>query len=512
MTAVEVMDGEVVRRWFLLAADALGKTSAAIDLLNVFPIPDADTGTNLHRTLVSAAEAVAALPPGASPADLWQAGTAAALRGACGNSGIIVSQLLRGLADICGPAVPCDGAVVAAALANAAAAARAAVRRPVEGTVLTVADAAARAAARATGLAEVSREAARGARAALARTEEQLEVLAASGVVDAGGAGLCVVLDALSAAVTGLLPDAFEVPPPARRTAASPAAPGPGRAGQPLFEVTFLLDAPGQAAATLADRLDEIGDSLVVSGSDPQWHVHVHAPDAGAVIEAALAAGLLSKITVTYLNGAQSPIPAGRHGPAPALVMVADGAGLAGLLRQAGAEVVDGGPAAAPAAALAGLAALAGPSTLVAPADLAGSWPPGWPVVEVASEVQAVAAAAVHDRHASATADAAAMRRAVAAMRCGAVRAAGGVVTGVVTGVTGAGEVARGSDQAAVAAAVVGALVGEQTELVTVLTGQGADHGLGDSAAATAAALAPGADVLCYDGGMAGAVLLVGAE
>src|ERR1022692_204148 len=128
----EVLDGEVVRRWLRLAADALGQARSAIDALNVFPVPDADTGTNLYRTMVCATEALAALPPRASSSEVWRAAASGALLGACGNSGIIVSQLLRGLADTCGPASPCDGPVVALALVNAAALARAAVHRPTE--------------------------------------------------------------------------------------------------------------------------------------------------------------------------------------------------------------------------------------------------------------------------------------------------------------------------------------------------------------------------------------------
>ena len=124
--AAEVLDGETVKRWCRLSVDALGQARAAIDALNVFPVPDADTGTNLHITLMSAAEAVESLPPGAGAAEVWHAAARGALLGACGNSGIIVSQLLRGLADVCAPEPRCDGAVVARALAHAAASARAA--------------------------------------------------------------------------------------------------------------------------------------------------------------------------------------------------------------------------------------------------------------------------------------------------------------------------------------------------------------------------------------------------
>src|SRR5271170_2401246 len=195
--AAEVLDGETVRRWCRLSVDALAQARAAIDALNVFPVPDADTGTNLHLTLMSAADAVESLPPGAGPAEIWPAAARGALLGACGNSGIIVSQLLRGLADVCAAQPRCDGVVVARALTHAAASARAAVSRPAEGTVLTVADAAARAATAAAGaipagdgtaLAAVVIAAAAAAREALSGTREQLDVLAASGVVDAGAA------------------------------------------------------------------------------------------------------------------------------------------------------------------------------------------------------------------------------------------------------------------------------------------------------------------------------------
>jgi dihydroxyacetone kinase-like predicted kinase len=142
--AAEILDGETVRRWCRLSVDALAQTRAAIDALNVFPVPDADTGTNLHLTLMAAAEAVESLPPAAGSAEIWPVLARGALLGACGNSGIIVSQLLRGLADVCAAEPRCDGAVLARALAHAAAMARAAVGRPAEGTVLTAADAAAR--------------------------------------------------------------------------------------------------------------------------------------------------------------------------------------------------------------------------------------------------------------------------------------------------------------------------------------------------------------------------------
>jgi dihydroxyacetone kinase-like predicted kinase len=366
VVAAEVMDGAVVRRWCRLAAEALAQTRSAIDALNVYPVPDADTGTNLYRTLRSAAEAVDALPEAAGPDAVWQAAASGAMLGACGNSGIIVSQLFRGLADICATASPCDGQVVARALGHAAELARAAVSRPAEGTVLTVADAAAQAAAElflarlsteaapatagltaglATGqatahLGAVVLAAATAARRALALTTGQLEILAASGVVDAGAAGLCVVLDAWAAAIAGTSPESFAVPAPGRPQPHSPApradATDPSSCS---YEVTYLLEAPADRLAGLREQLDSMGDSLVIAGgaaADPAttglWHVHVHVPDAGAAIEAGLRAGPPRRITVTYLGAP----PAAAH----RVLAICDTAGMAALAESAGAQVL----------------------------------------------------------------------------------------------------------------------------------------------------------------------------
>ena len=257
--AAEILDGETVRHWCRLSVDALAQARAAIDALNVFPVPDADTGTNLHLTLMAAAEAVEPLPPSAGPSEVWPAVARGALLGACGNSGIIVSQLLRGLADVCAPEPRCDGTVLARALAHAAATARAAVGRPAEGTVLTVADAAARAAASAPGgLAGVVTAADASAREALAGTREQLDVLAARGVVDAGAAGLCVLLDALAAVVTGTRAGAFEIPAPRPAPAAAAGAP-PREPSSSGYEVTYLLEAPVGPVGELRERLGAPG-------------------------------------------------------------------------------------------------------------------------------------------------------------------------------------------------------------------------------------------------------------
>jgi dihydroxyacetone kinase-like predicted kinase len=516
MPAAEVMDAAVVRSWLRLAAGALERARSAIDLLNVFPVADSDTGTNLHKTLASAADALDGLPEQATAADVWGTAATAALRGACGNSGIIVSQMLCGLADTCGPAEPCDGPVVALGLARAAALARAAVHRPVEGTLLTVADAASRAAdtaaARSGALPEVARAAALGASEALTATPDQLDVLAAGGVVDAGGAGLCVVLDALSEVVNGCAQQPFAVPRPAHPRDAGTTSAG---ASPFCYEVTFLLNAAQGAVATLRDGLDLLGDSLVVSGSEPQWHVHVHVADAGAAIEAGLTAGRLSKITITYLNGTQGRPPAAQPAVASRVVAVAEGADLGRLLRQAGATVTESPDP----AALAELSSSPGPAVVITPPGrFAAHWPAGWPVLQIDCAIQSLAALAVHDPQRDPQADLAAMARAAAGMRCAILTAADrGTAASPGTrryvGRIGGQLAADGTGQKAVAAALTDQLLAAaDTEMITLLTGRSAEPGIGIFLARHVAARAPAIEFACYEGGMTGDVLLIGAE
>ncbi|WP_030544527.1 DAK2 domain-containing protein [Streptomyces albus] len=414
----------MVRTWCGLALEALGKARESIDAINVYPVADGDTGTNLYFTVESAAQAVeavfaahaepAAVPAGpgtAVPAlpDALRAMTHGALIGARGNSGTILSQMLRGLAEVLAvpreatgetagevaaePGGRAGGERLRRALRQAGEAAYRAVAHPVEGTMLTVAAAAAEAAERAGGgAAEVVRAAYEGARAALEETPGQLEVLGRAGVVDAGGYGLVTVLGALMEAVTG------ESPRPKGRRGRSGRAPGPpagqppaaapagsdipyagagedggpapaettlpetprGGAGAgaepavcdgagPAFEVMYLLEAGDEAVETLRERLDPLGDSLVVVGGDGLWNVHVHVDDAGAAVEAGIEAGRPYRIRVTHFGSdahrAQQPPRAQR-----AVVMVVPGDGLAELCRESGATVVTVRPGEPPAA------------------------------------------------------------------------------------------------------------------------------------------------------------------
>ncbi|MEU7567272.1 DAK2 domain-containing protein [Streptomyces fradiae] len=365
------LDPAAVRAWCALALDALGREREEIDAINVYPVADGDTGTNLYLTVEAARQAVEALftaggdgghggagaDDGAgggggggavpAPAATVRALAHGALIGARGNSGTILAQLLRGMADVL--AHGCDGAHLARALSTASTAARRAVAHPVEGTILSVAEAAARAAGEAgPDLRDVARAAYDGARAALDATPGQLDVLARAGVVDAGGRGLVTVLGALVEALTG------EAPPPvprARRAAPLPAAAGVSggdcAASGPAYEVIYLLEAGDDAVARLRARLDALGDSLVVVGGDGLWNVHVHVDDAGAAVEAGVEAGRPYRIRVTHFAADAARAAAAETGGSPAaepvqraVVAVVPGEGLAGLCAEAGATTV----------------------------------------------------------------------------------------------------------------------------------------------------------------------------
>ncbi|MFJ1900746.1 DAK2 domain-containing protein [Streptomyces sp. NPDC088115] len=355
------LDAVAVRTWCSLALDALGREREAIDAINVYPVADGDTGTNLYLTAESAAAAVEAVfaahetgTSAPSTADAVRAMAHGALLGARGNSGTILAQLLRGMAGVLAeePGVPAGADRLRLALTRAAASAREAVAHPVEGTVLTVATAAAEAAGRTgagAGAGAVARAAYEGARTALEATPGQLAVLGRAGVVDAGGRGLVAVLGALVEAVSGRAPERpYEMPAAPVPFAAAdgcPAADDPP--GGPAFEVIYLLEAGDEAVRRLRTRLDALGDSLVVVGGDGLWNVHVHVDDAGAAVEAGVEAGRPYRIRITHFAADRlhaRPEPAQR-----AVVVVVPGDGLGGLCAEAGATTVLARPGEPPA-------------------------------------------------------------------------------------------------------------------------------------------------------------------
>jgi hypothetical protein len=531
VAAIEVLDPSAVRRWCTGAVAALEAARAEIDDLNVYPVPDGDTGTNLLLTLRAADSAVRTDPPGDLAATLASMARGAVL-GARGNSGVILSQVLRGLAESL-PAYPPDpgsgagsaeamgsgGRALGAALARAARLAWEAVAEPVEGTMLTVVRAAAEAATAAgDSLAEVARAAARGAARALERTPEQLPVLARAGVVDAGGRGLCLLLEALAAVVGG-------DPVPVQRGRSRAPRDTVRETGSDAYdyEVQYLLDAEEPGA--LREELTGLGDSLVVVGTgEGTWTVHVHVNDVGAAIEAGVRAGRPHRITVTRF--ADEPPPDFRR-DGTSVVAVAPGAGVAELFVAEGVLVADGTEDAVLDAVLsAGTAAavvLPGRVELVAIADAAARRARAAgievAVVPTRSPVQGLAAVAVHDEGRRFGDDIIAMAEAAAATRWAevfpaerdALTMAGPCQAGDILGLVDGEVVVIGSEQTAVAAEVLDRMLSGGGELVTLVLGA-ADAELGHALERRLVRDHPGVEVAVYPVARPDVPLLAGVE
>ncbi|MER8187462.1 DAK2 domain-containing protein [Kitasatospora sp. NPDC094015] len=541
---LDTLDAPAVRTWYRLALAALGQAREEIDALNVYPVPDGDTGTNLYLTVESAAAHGETCftehpEPGLGPA--LAAVARGALLGARGNSGVILAQWLRGLsgalADGGGPAQ------LRLALDAAARAAYQAVADPVEGTLLTVAAAAARGARDSPdGLPAVADAAHRAAREALVRTPQQLDVLAEAGVVDAGGRGLVAVLGALLDAVCGQSP----MGPLALRGEAAVPAPGPATGcagherpagpGHPAFEVIYLLDAPDEAMPGLRTTLAGLGDSLVVGGGDGLWNVHVHVDDAGAAVEAGVEAGRPYRIRITHFAEAAArvgempaPAPQGR-----AVLSVVTGSGLAELCEQAGSAVLFADPDHPPAsselveavrrcAAREVVLLLNDPELRAAAgaaADQLREEGLRIAVLPTRSPVQGLAALAVHEPARRFDEDVVAMTSAAGATRYAELAVAEGE-SWTMAGVCQAGDVLGlidgdvaliGSELAGTAATVLARMLAAGGELVTLVLGEGAPDALADQLVAHARRQRPEVDTVVYLGGQESAPLLIGVE
>jgi DAK2 domain fusion protein YloV len=526
---LECLDDAALRRWCAAGSAALRRHQREIDDLNVYPVPDGDTGTNLVLTMASAEQAAQS-----GKGDVLALMARGALLGARGNSGVILSQILRGLAESLAGESGVRGRALAQALGVASASARHAVARPVEGTVLTVASAAADAARRAGSdeLAAVVRAAARGAAEALARTPEQLPVLAAAGVVDAGGRGLVVLLDALVEVVTGFAPATAPAPAPgfAPRTVRRPVtAARESGSSEYGYEVQYLLDAEPAAVDRLKDELAGLGDSLVVVGGDGgTGHVHVHVNDAGAAVEAGVAAGRPHRISVTRFAEQMAGRPIDPDGRG--VVVVAAGDGLARLLAGEGAAVVGANPSTRE--ILAAVRATGAGRVVVLPNDVnaqavaaaaareAEAEGVRVSVVPTRSPVQALAALAVRDPGRRFSDDVIAMAEAAGACRsaevCYATREAittvGRCQAGDVLALV-EGEVHLiGADLAQTCRDLLDRMLGGGGELATLLLGAAAPAGLGDELRRHLAQAWPFVEVHVFGGGQPHYPLLVGIE
>ncbi len=535
-----MLDGPTVRRGSRDALEALGRAREEIDALNVYPVPDGDTGTNLFLTVESAVEELATRPDDGDVAADLRTLAHGALLGARGNSGVILSQLLRGAVDaLVGTRAGTDPAeALRTALEHAARSGYAAVAQPVEGTILTVARVAAES-ARATegGTTEVVRAAAHGAHQALDRTPELLEVLRAAGVVDAGGRGLTVVLDALVQTMTGQRPAAA----PARMAKPQLTVPVVGAEGAhrggPAFEVMFLLEADEQATDSLKAHLAGLGDSLLVVGGDGLWNVHVHVDDVGAAIEAGVRAGRPYRIKVTHFGEQVARQQAARAPGTRAVVVLLPGPGLAELALACGALVVEsasGSPGRRPATRDVLLAVqqahsdevvvLPDDRDTVAVAEAAAEYARAGglrvAVIPTRAPVQVLAALAVHDPGRRFEDDVVAMTAAARATRRGAVTvavrealtSAGVCRPGDVLGLVEDDVACIGVTVGEVAEQVLDRMLSAGGELVTVILGQDAGTGLGEALADHVRHAHPEVETQVHDGGQEHYPVLLGVE
>ncbi|MFG3335648.1 DAK2 domain-containing protein [Streptomyces tendae] len=555
-------DALAVRTWCGLSLAALGRAREEIDAINVYPVADGDTGTNLYLTVESAVAAVEAVfaahevdeaprhgseaprdgAGGPSLADAVGAMAHGALIGARGNSGTILAQLLRGMAQVLAARSDNDhtaGHGLQRALRHAAASARQAVAHPVEGTVLTVASAAADAAEGAGGdCAEVARAAYEGARAALAATPGQLAALERAGVVDAGGHGLVTVLAALVETFTGRAPGPVAAPHARVERAEEQCAAEEGDGNGPAFEVIYLLEAEDAAVARLRQRLDALGDSLVVVGGDGLWNVHVHVDDAGAAVEAGVEAGRPYRIRITHFGHGDAHTTKAERPPREraqrAVVAVVPGEGLAALYTEAGATTLLARPGEPPASGELVQAVRRAHArevvllpndaelrhTAAAAAEQARTEGIRVALIPTRSAVQGIAALAVHESERRFDEDVVAMTSAAGATRHAEVTVAerqswttaGICQAGDVLGLIDGDVAVIGADVSQVAATVLDRMLAAGGELVTLVLGDEAPENVADHLEARVREAYLAVDTVVYRGGRQGALLLVGVE
>jgi len=542
----EVLTTAVLRSWARTALSELGRARVEIDELNVYPVPDGDTGTNLYLTWEAACDA---LPEGELTfAEAVQAFGRGALLGARGNSGVITSQLVRacglrlaenlprtqeqsgsGLADV----RMSEAVAFADALVFAADAAYGAVAQPVEGTMLTVAREAANAALKAANegkaVAEVCLAAVAAARVALTRTTEQLEQLRRAGVVDAGGAGLVVILASMESVLFGRGPAATTGVPSRIPTAARDRGIDLDPDG-PAYEVMYLLEAPDERIGDFRRLLADLGDSVVVVGGDGLWNVHVHTDDVGGAIEPGIAIGRPYRIRVTHF----ADLAHHERAPGRAVIAVAAGEGLAKLFTDAGAVVIAGGAGrrcstgellkAIERSGASEIVLLPNDKDSIAVAEAAATAARQdgirVAVIPTRAQVQGLAAIAVHDPERSFDDDVVHQSAAAGQTRHGAVTIAvkdawtmaGTCRIGDALGVVDGDFILITDDLVTAATGVVDRLLGGGGELMTVVTGQDAAPALVDALVRHVRRSRRDVDVVVYDGGQERYPLLIGVE
>jgi DAK2 domain fusion protein YloV len=306
--ATKTINAELFTKMFLAGAANLEAKKEVINELNVFPVPDGDTGTNMTLTIMSAAKEVGALEK-ADMKSVSKAISSGSLRGARGNSGVILSQLLRGFTKEIREHQEIDVPVLAAACERATATAYKAVMKPKEGTILTVARGLSEKAAELAGTMEDLEtfipEIIEAAKEVLERTPEMLPVLKEAGVVDSGGQGLVEVLNGACDAFQGKEIDysAIEAAPAVKMVKPEAQAQADIRFGYCTeFIIMTEREFSEQDEESFKAYLESIGDSIVCVADEDVVKVHVHTNDPGLAIQKALTYGQLSRMKIDNMR------------------------------------------------------------------------------------------------------------------------------------------------------------------------------------------------------------------
>jgi DAK2 domain fusion protein YloV len=529
---MDVLDAAALRAVVVAYRDALYHHRQAINNLNVYPVPDGDTGTNMSLTLGSVVEALE--ETGQRMDDVCTAIAQGSLMGARGNSGVIMSQILRGFVGVAGNGATIDGPIFAEALSAAAKGAYTAVGNPVEGTILTVvreaSDAAAAAADGGGDLAAVLEAARVEAGESLERTPTLLQVLADAGVVDAGGAGLVLFLDAALHVVDGrAMPEPEVGTPPSE-----PVRPEGDEHGSSIadlrYEVMFLLDTLDERIPAFKAAWAEVGDSIVVVGGDGLFNCHIHCDDIGAAIECGIEVGRPHEIRITDLLDelAERGLAPGDGGPEvigepvpTAVVAVGVGSGVVAILRSMGVHaVVAGGQTMNPSTAdlLAAVESVPAPEVVILPNNKN--------IIPVAEQVdeqtsrtvrvvptrgvaEALACLMAYDPQSTAADNAAAMTEAAAEVVAGEVTQAvrdstsdvGPISQGDWLGIRRDGIAAVAPTMREAAMGLLEAMLDDDHELLTVIAGEDADAETTAAVEEWVAAHHPEVAVEVHDGG-----------
>jgi fatty acid kinase len=521
------------------ALATLEASRSRIDDLNVYPVPDGDTGTNLTLTVRAVADAMAESDPSDRPT-LAHDVARAALMGARGNSGVILSQIVRGAADVLAEST--DGIeprLAARALRGASDAAYRAVRRPVEGTMLSVvrelAEEAELRVDEPASLADLLVELVRTGEAAVARTPDQLAVLREAGVVDAGGAGLVELLRGVAGAVAGEpVPEAPEIQSETAGPEAIHLEPSRYR-----YCTVYVVEGERLDRERLEADLERLGDSLLVVGDETALKVHVHTDDPGAALSIGTTAGTIEAVEIANMHEQQEqrerrltvvPSPRAPSG----VVAVVAGAGNRKLFETLAEPVgpiriVEGGQTANPSTAelLAAVRELGSEEAILLPNNanvrLAAEQAADHAirpveVVATGSIVAGLAALVAFDGARGAAENAAEMRDAAAAVAAGEVTRASrdvdlngfSIRRGDWLGLAGDEPVAGGDDFTDVALAVVASLAAAPRSLLTLLTGE--EPPALERLLERLAAAYPHLEVEVHEGGQPHYPLLLGAE